>query len=211
MILPILDPTTCAGVGITECCTDPEGASCDVFNSTSRVCSCNVSCHLRNDCCSDAINICPRKPGPGINHRIMQWYDNIILLFNTATTCSEARKPPGCCISNPNRTSCHVQGGNCYCDSQCVHNRDCCVDVPLQCGESILMHFLVPLFRCCWWQSWFWICNNSNFLLCFSCYLNEDYNASINYGTTTNGKSGHTKWLITQCYRKYTWMYSGCS
>ena len=60
------EPRTCADVGITTCCNDPVNGRCDVFhrslhNNRYR-CSCNATCHDRNDCCSDAVAIgCVRK------------------------------------------------------------------------------------------------------------------------------------------------------
>ena len=57
------EPRTCADVGITSCCSDTSGAGlCDVhFQDTQSHCSCNMTCHLRNDCCSDAVEFCVRK------------------------------------------------------------------------------------------------------------------------------------------------------
>ena len=60
----IADPRTCADVGITTCCSDATNTGlCEVhFRNSPQHCSCNVSCHLRNDCCSDAQEIgCIRK------------------------------------------------------------------------------------------------------------------------------------------------------
>ena len=53
------EPRTCEDIGITECCTDTKGVGvCDVFFGDSQNlnsgCSCNMSCHERNDCCTDA-------------------------------------------------------------------------------------------------------------------------------------------------------------
>ena len=60
-----VDPTTCRDIGITECCNDESGSGkCDVHlnDRIKRRCSCNVSCHLRNDCCPDVMEIgCIRK------------------------------------------------------------------------------------------------------------------------------------------------------
>ena len=59
------EPRTCADVGITRCCDNMNGVgSCDVYSRDAQNthCSCNISCHLRNDCCSDALSIgCIRK------------------------------------------------------------------------------------------------------------------------------------------------------
>ena len=58
------DPRMCADVGITSCCTDTTGAGlCDVHyrDAQNNHCSCNITCHLRNDCCSDAVEFCIRK------------------------------------------------------------------------------------------------------------------------------------------------------
>ena len=58
-----VEPRTCADVGITQCCNDPNGSGiCDVhFRGSNGQCSCNVSCHRRNDCCPDAQTFCIRK------------------------------------------------------------------------------------------------------------------------------------------------------
>ena len=53
-------------VGITTCCNDPVNGHCDVFHRSLHNnryhCSCNATCHDRNDCCSDAVAIgCVRK------------------------------------------------------------------------------------------------------------------------------------------------------
>ena len=52
------DPRTCKAYGITRCC---EGDYCDVMDKNlSFLCSCNASCHQRNDCCPDINKIgCP--------------------------------------------------------------------------------------------------------------------------------------------------------
>ena len=58
------EPRTCADVGITQCCNDSSGTGhCDVHfkDSENNRCSCNASCHDRNDCCPDAHMFCRRK------------------------------------------------------------------------------------------------------------------------------------------------------
>jgi hypothetical protein len=58
------DPRTCADVGITQCCVDRNGTGhCDVHfrDSDNTRCSCNASCHERNNCCPDALMFCERK------------------------------------------------------------------------------------------------------------------------------------------------------
>ena len=65
IVCSIIDPRRCTDIGITTCCTDATNTGlCDVHyrdNQNGR-CSCNVSCHLRNDCCPDAESIdCIRK------------------------------------------------------------------------------------------------------------------------------------------------------
>ena len=58
------DPRTCQDIGITSCCTDNTGTGlCDVHfrDPQNNRCSCNVTCHLRNDCCTDAASFCVRK------------------------------------------------------------------------------------------------------------------------------------------------------
>ena len=58
------DPRTCRDIGITSCCTDDTGNGlCNVHfrDAQNSRCSCNVSCHLRNDCCTDAAFFCVRK------------------------------------------------------------------------------------------------------------------------------------------------------
>ena len=59
-----VDPRTCLDVGITSCCNDiSHNGLCDVHfrDIPNRHCSCNVTCHRRNDCCSDAVALCIRK------------------------------------------------------------------------------------------------------------------------------------------------------
>ena len=51
---PITDPSTCAEIGITTCCDDV--TDCEVSSGDSH-CSCDISCHRRNDCCEDAVEI----------------------------------------------------------------------------------------------------------------------------------------------------------
>ena len=50
------EPRTCSAIGITTCCEDVQNnGNCDVHfrDSQENHCSCNISCYLRNDCCSD--------------------------------------------------------------------------------------------------------------------------------------------------------------
>ena len=56
-------PRTCADIGITQCCNDISGNGlCNVHDiHTDYRCSCDVSCHARNDCCPDALIFCIRK------------------------------------------------------------------------------------------------------------------------------------------------------
>ena len=59
-----IDPRICRDIGITSCCTDDTNTGlCDVHfrDAQNSRCSCNVSCHLRNDCCTDAASFCVRK------------------------------------------------------------------------------------------------------------------------------------------------------
>ena len=68
-----------------------------------------------------------------------QYYNSMVLLhtniFFIANTCTLAGKSPGCCQWGAD-SSCRVEAGNCYCDSNCVVFGDCCEDVPLQCPTS---------------------------------------------------------------------------
>ena len=60
MISLFTDPRTCVEVGITECCNDETNTGlCRVSFRDSRNtrCSCDASCHRRNDCCEDAVEI----------------------------------------------------------------------------------------------------------------------------------------------------------
>ena len=59
------DPRTCVEVGITACCNDETNTGLCRVNfrdSQGTHCSCNASCHRRNDCCEDAVEIgCPHR------------------------------------------------------------------------------------------------------------------------------------------------------
>ena len=53
-----VDPRTCADVGIYGCCNGTFRAYCEVFADGQYVCSCDISCHSRGDCCAD-VPACP--------------------------------------------------------------------------------------------------------------------------------------------------------
>lgn len=121
----------CRDIGITSCCSDEHGTGlCDVHfrDHQDNRCSCNISCHLRHDCCDDAEAIgCIRK----LNQLKWQYSFNIHMSYTNynflAQTCTEAGKIPGGCMWFT--SSCYVPGGNCYCDSYCTYFNDCCDDV----------------------------------------------------------------------------------
>ena len=61
-IISLIAPTNCQDIGIHKCCSTTRNVHgiCNVFGTNP--CSCDVSCHERNDCCSDAETIgCLRK------------------------------------------------------------------------------------------------------------------------------------------------------
>ena len=57
------DPRQCVDIGTTTCCTDVNNEDiCEVrFRNVEKQCSCDVYCHSRKDCCSDALTMCIRK------------------------------------------------------------------------------------------------------------------------------------------------------
>ena len=63
-VFVLIDPRTCRDIGILSCCDEAIAGSgnCDVYISDTEQCSCSLTCHERNDCCSDAESIgCRRK------------------------------------------------------------------------------------------------------------------------------------------------------
>ena len=62
LVFSLSEPRTCADVGFTSCCNDRSNSVlCEVHfidaHYHADYCACNVSCHLRNDCCNDAETI----------------------------------------------------------------------------------------------------------------------------------------------------------
>ena len=53
LFISLTDPRTCADIGIYSCCTNTASGSCEV-RTGQHYCTCDISCHQRGDCCSDA-------------------------------------------------------------------------------------------------------------------------------------------------------------
>ena len=109
--------------------------SCGMRSNVENGCWCDVNCVFRNDCCQDYQYLCSQL-SPAPQSLASPSSPSSPLPSFAAAAPQPSLVSAGSCLGSCGKSSLLYDGSECFCDTSCVEQADCCPDYNLVCAQD---------------------------------------------------------------------------